>query len=191
MLSRCMQCNCTETPAVHILLSVLTMERVDSRRTRLSALCQLLDNYTHFLGVLYQTTRKMYFLWKITGSLRTTSHKTVSVNYINSLYLENIPCKHTDATRQRAAHGGVRDAEQRHSPPFGCDKTMRSPQRRAHRRATKWCKETKFFRIRKQQTQYATHAQRRAHCRATKVFGIRMRRRQHAAHSGVRAAERR
>ena len=49
---------------------------------------------------------------------------------------------------------------------------MRSPQRRAHRRATKWCKETKFFRIRKQQTQYATHSGvRTAQQRKSSAFG--------------------
>ena len=74
--------------------------------------------------------------------------------------------------KQRAAHSGVRDAEQRHSPAFGCNAAMRSPQRRAHRRATKWCKETKFFRIRKQQTQYATHSGvRTAEQRKSSAFG--------------------
>ena len=79
-------------------------------------------------------------LWEIARSLNTTSDQRVSVNYDNyakpiraqykyalEIYLKNIPCKHTDATRQCAAHSGARTAEQRNSSAFGCNERNASP----------------------------------------------------------------
>ena len=98
--------------------------------------------------------------------------------------------RHSDATKQCAAHSGVHTAEQRNgakrrnSSAFGSNKRNTQP--------TAACALQSNESLRHSDATKATRSpQRRARCRAAIVCSLRVRRTQCATHSGVRTAEQR